>query len=393
MNKDKIKNILIISYLYFPSEKIGAQRWTKIGKELIKKKHNISILSINNGEKLNDNHSFFKSKNLARILRSNPSNIYEKILYNFWIRVLPFFTKYNFYDLAVFDKKTIIEKAKKIIVKNDIEIVIATGAPFSLCYYNVELKMSFKNLVVINDFRDPWTWNDRYGYELISEKRKSRENKLEKKVIEKSDYILVPVNPMKEFLVQKYPHFKDKVKIIPHFFDLNKMPKELNKSPNKKISFIYGGTIYPGTIEWYEEFSNTIFGIYDNVSISLYSQNFNKDFKSKNGLINLNKGIKEKDLLKKISNADYYLACYPEIEKDFISTKFYQIIYLKTPIILISPKGILSDFIKHHDLGIHILPEEIKNINKGFLRNDFSFNFNVDDYELNIVTNKLLELM
>ena len=393
MNKDKIKNILIISYLYFPSEKIGAQRWTKIGKELIKKKHNISILSINNGEKLNDNHSFFKSKNLSKILRSNPVKFHEKFLYNFWIRVLPFFTKYNFYDLAVFDKKTIIEKAKKIIVKNDIEIVIATGAPFSLCYYNVELKMSFKNLVVINDFRDPWTWNDRYGYELISEKRKSRENKLEKKVIEKSDYILVPVNPMKEFLVQKYPHFKDKVKIIPHFFDLNKMPKELNKSPNKKISFIYGGTIYPGTIEWYEEFSNTIFGIYDNVSISLYSQNFNKDFKSKNGLINLNKGIKEKDLLKKISNADYYLACYPEIEKDFISTKFYQIIYLKTPIILISPKGILSDFIKHHDLGIHILPEEIKNINKGFLRNDFSFNFNVDDYELNIVTNKLLELM
>tara|TARA_Y100000385_G_scaffold284490_1_gene342566 strand:- start:648 stop:1829 length:1182 start_codon:yes stop_codon:yes gene_type:complete len=393
MKNDKIKNILIISYLYFPSEKIGAQRWTKIGKELIKKKHNISVLSIDNGEKLNDNHSFFKTKSLASILRSKPSNIYEKILYNFWIRVLPFFTKYNFYDLAIFDKKNVIEKAKKIIINNKIDIVIATGAPFSLCYYNVELKKSFKNLVVINDFRDPWTWNNRYGHELLSEKRKSREIKLEKEVVEKSDYVLVPVNPMKEFLISKYPTFKDKVKIIPHFFDLDKMPKELNRLPNKKINFIYGGSIYPGTMHWYEEFSNAINSSYDKVSISIYSQNFIEDFKSKNGLINLKKGIKETELMHKIKNSDYYIACYPEIEKDFISTKFYQIIYLKTPIILISPKGVLSEFIKLYDLGIHILPDQIKNIDKGFLRNDFSFNFNVDDYDLNKVTNKLLELI
>ena len=393
MNKDKIKNILIISYLYFPSEKIGAQRWTKIGKELIKKNHNLSILSINNGEKLNDNHSFFKSKKIAKILRSNPSNIYEKILYNFLIRILPFFTKYNFYDLAIFDKRSVIEKAKKIIVKNKIDIVIATGAPFSLCYYNIELKKDFKNLVVINDFRDPWTWNKRYGYELLKEKRKYREIKLEKEVVEKSDYILVPVSPMKEFLTSKYPNYKDKFKIIPHFFDLDKMPKELNKFPNNEINFIYGGSIYPGTMKWYEKFSNAIFNSYEKVSINLYSQNFTKDFKSKNGLINLKKGIIESELLQKIKNSDYYVACYPEIEKDFVSTKFYQIIFLKTPIILISPNGKLSEFIKNHDLGIHILPEEIKNIDKGFLRKDFSFNFNVKDYNLSNVTNQLLELL
>lgn len=393
MEKDNIKNILIISYLYFPSKKIGAQRWTKIGNELIKKKHNLSILSINNGGKLNDNHSFYKSKNLANILRSSPVKIHEKIVYNFWIRVLPFITKYNFYDLTVFDKKTIIEKAKKIIIKNKIDIVIATGAPFSLCYYNVELKIFFKNLLIINDFRDPWTWNNRYGYELLSKKRRHRENELEKKVIEKSDYVLVPVNPMKDFLISKYPNFKDRFKIIPHFFDLDEMPTHLNKLPNKKTNFIYGGSIYPGTMEWYEEFSNSIFNSYDNVSISLYSQNFKKDFKSNNGLINLKKGIKETELLQKIKNSDYYIACYPEIEKDFISTKFYQIIYLKIPIILISPKGLLSDFIKLYDLGIHVLPEDIKNIDSGFLRNDFSFNFNVEAYNLSVVTNKLLELM
>ena len=394
MNKDKIKNILIISYLYSRSEKIGAQRWTKIGNELIKKKHNISILSTNNGEKLNDNHSFFKSKNLSRSLRSNPVKFYEKILYNFWIRVLPFFTKYNFYDLAVFDKKNVVNEAKKIIFKNKIDIVIATGAPFSLCYYNIELKKYFKNLVLINDFRDPWTWNNEYGFELLSEKRKSRENKLEKVVVEKSDYILVPVNPMKDFLILKYPSYKDKFKVIPHFYDANEMPKKIKKSTNKiYINFIYGGTIYPGTMQWYEQFSNAIFNSYDKASINLYSHNFNNDFKSKNGLINLKKGIKETELLQKIRNSDYYIACYPESDKDFISTKFYQIIFLKTPIILISPNGLLSEFIKFHDLGIHILPDEIKNIDNGFLRNDFSFNFNVKDYNISNVTNQLLELL
>ena len=130
---------------------------------------------------------------------------------------------------------------------------------------------------------------------------------------------------MKEFLDQKYAHFKDKVKIIPHFFDINEMPEELNKSPNKKMSFIYGGTIYQGTIKWYEEFSNAISAIYGNVSISLYSYDLKLDCKSENGLIKLKKGIKETDLLIKICNADYYITVIQKLIKTLFRQNFIKL--------------------------------------------------------------------
>ena len=43
--KNNQKNFLIISYLYYPSKKIGAQRWTKIGKSLKNKNINWDLIN------------------------------------------------------------------------------------------------------------------------------------------------------------------------------------------------------------------------------------------------------------------------------------------------------------------------------------------------------------
>ncbi len=391
--KNNQKNFLIISYLYYPSKKIGAQRWTKIGKSLKNKNINLFVLSTNCGLELNDQHFFFKTSYPAKVLKSNPVTFFQKIKYNFWIKILPLFTHFNFYDVAVFDKKTILKKANKIIQQNNIDVVIASGAPFSICYYTALLKNNYDNLKVINDFRDPWTWNNRYGYNLLSAPKKIKENDAEKYVIENSDYITTPVEPMCTYLRSKYPNHSKKIKILPHFFDfdsMSKIKKKLKKS--NTLSFIYGGTIYDGTLDWYETFAKTVVNNIKDVSFNLYSQSLSSDSNSQSGLLNFRKGIKEENLLQKIENSSFYLACYPEIEKDFVSTKFYQIIFLKTPIILIAPRGELSKFIIKHDIGIHILPDEIHTFKLNMMKRDFSFNIQIQNYSLDKITDYLLSL-
>lgn len=390
--KNHQKNFLIISYLYYPSKKIGAQRWTKIGRSLKNKNINLFILSTDCGSEFNDHHFFFKTRYPANVLKTNPVTFFQKLKYNFWIKILPLLTPFNFYDVAVFDKKTILKKANKIIQENNIDVVIASGAPFSICYYTAQLKKNYVNLKVINDFRDPWTWNNRYGFNLLSSSKKAKENNAEKYVIENSDYITTPVEPMRKYLKTKYPNYSKKIKIIPHFFDLASMPKVKKKSITNTLNFIYGGTIYDGTLDWYETFARTVSNKIKDVSFNLYSQSLSSDYKSQSGLLNFKKGIKEESLLQKIENASFYLACYPEIEKDFVSTKFHQIIFLKTPIILIAPRGELSKFILNHDIGIHILPDQIHTFEINMIKRDFSFNIEIQNYSLDKVTDHLLSL-
>ena len=112
--KNHQKNFLIISYLYYPSKKIGAQRWTKIGRSLKNKNINLFILSTDCGSEFNDHHFFFKTRYPANVLKTNPVTFFQKLKYNFWIKILPLFTHFNFYDVAVFDKKTILKKQIKL---------------------------------------------------------------------------------------------------------------------------------------------------------------------------------------------------------------------------------------------------------------------------------------
>ena len=66
------------------------------------------------------------------------------------------------------------------------------------------------------------------------------------------------------------------------------------------LSFIYGGTIYDGTVDWYETFAKTVVNNIKDVSFNLYSQSLSSDSNSQSGLLNFRKGIKEENLLKRL---------------------------------------------------------------------------------------------
>jgi hypothetical protein len=91
------------------------------------------------------------------------------------------------------------------------------------------------------------------------------------------------------------------------------------------------------------------------------------------------------------------LIVQPDFASDFISTKIYEIIYAKTPIILISKQGKLAEFITQNNLGIHISHDDIKQGLECLLEKkeaDFSFEkFPIDNYSYSSLTRELVSFL
>lgn len=85
---------------------------------------------------------------------------------------------------------------------------------------------------------------------------------------------------------------------------------------------------------------------------------------------------------------------FPESEKNYISTKFYEIIYAQTPFLYIGPSGRTSEFITQYQLGVHILPENIETELPNYLEGNISCNFNlfpINNYTYDSITRSFIE--
>jgi hypothetical protein len=100
---------------------------------------------------------------------------------------------------------------------------------------------------------------------------------------------------------------------------------------------------------------------------------------------------------KKISQYDFVLIIQPFSAKDFITTKIYEVIYLKIPIILISSEGKLSQFIIENNLGYYISIDNFKDDFELFMtksKNDLNFDdFCIDDFSFEKLTQELISYL
>jgi hypothetical protein len=127
----------------------------------------------------------------------------------------------------------------------------------------------------------------------------------------------------------------------------------------------------------------------------VYGENIDvTNHKSENFEIRSLPRIKEEELFQEIKNSNYYFAFYPANFKDFISTKIYEIVALQIPIILVSKKGYLSDFIVDNKLGVFYDIEDMSllcdNLANSILITDFYPNYGIENYHIEAVIKDLL---
>jgi len=361
------RQILILSYTFPPSPSIGGRRWAKFAKHLKKAGNSVFVLkakiknitSSNSWNKDVENLDIYQFKsNYPRILESTPTSLIKKSFYHLTVLFLRYTHRGFIYDRSIFCKKTILSKASRIIEDKNIDTLIVSGAPFRLLYYATLLKKKYPEIRLISDLRDPWTWSKTgYGYHTLSQSNLSFEKRLEQKVIKESDLITAPVQPMIDYLQERYSLHQDKIVLLPHAFDEDDIDKAIVKETCEKIKLIYGGTIYQGSLTVLHKINDILnkgelkiqFDIYTNTKVSSIDQ----------GTVNIVPSIDSKSFLCKVGSSNYFISIVPDVYKDFIATKYYEIIACRTPIILISEKGLLSEFIIQNNLGYHITHENV----------------------------------
>ncbi|MBK7818313.1 MAG: hypothetical protein IPJ60_12810 [Sphingobacteriaceae bacterium] len=92
------------------------------------------------------------------------------------IRLINPLIKQNLFDRGYAWRKPLLNELEGIHRNKPIDVLVVTGAPFSLLYYGAEFKMRHKEIKYVVDFRDPWTWGGITEYRLCRHSRKDFRN-------------------------------------------------------------------------------------------------------------------------------------------------------------------------------------------------------------------------
>ena len=393
-------HIVIVSYLFPPSNAIGGRRWSKLCLALKDTGNEITVVTTN----ANQNQQFYQTEytgisfvelpnTYPEWMTGHTNSILDKLKYYFTVKFISFFSKQNYFDKTFASKKHCINTLKKIHSNNPIDVLICTGAPYSLLFYGALFKINYPTVKYIMDLRDPWTWCSYYGIPQMHRVKKMYQKYQELYSIKQSDLVCFPTDYMGLVLKEKYPDFSNKFYLLPHAFD----PKKFlisNCSINQKNGFIYGGTLYDG-IEPYLKSLSKVLRNYPNSSFNwnIYSSKISSNIKSifENQNVTFNDYIPESELFNKIHESAVYLMFYPIADKDLVSTKFFEIINIGIPILYIGEEGEVSKFIVSNKCGAHILPKNIESEMPKYLNGDVPYQknyFDVSQFTFDKVSHK-----
>jgi hypothetical protein len=209
----------------------------------------------------------------------------------------------------------------------------------------------------------------------------------------------VPSDDMLRFLKTRYSDQKDKIVLLPHFFD----PAEILVKPkviHSKVRFVMYGNIYE-TIDHYIDKTIELFSRYpDEITLDIYTDKLFHSERFRNaGLTNVKffPQLNPKLLFDRFENYDYVLLLNPAYNKNNISTKFYEIIYSRTPIVMLGDYGLGAEFVVSNNLGIFAdlatADFEFEKIVKGQSQLKYNYDFNVDNYTLRNVTLQIIKIL
>ncbi|RMD91123.1 MAG: hypothetical protein D6813_08140, partial [Calditrichaeota bacterium] len=124
--------------------------------------------------------------------------------------------------------------------RKDIDLIFATGFPWSTLLLGMRLKSALHRPIVI-DLRDAWSLSSHPVWKNIPLHRI-----LELKIMKNADKILFTSENTTEDYKQLYPELADKMLCIPNGFDPQDFGQAVQKHYNKsngKLKFIYAGSL------------------------------------------------------------------------------------------------------------------------------------------------------
>lgn len=371
------KHILIVCFGFPPHPGIGGRRWAKFAKYLAKAGYEVHVIR-NTGHYTTYTGKSFWEKDIdsphihihdvwcPEIPLIPSKNIIAKIFNRIKLILLHLLSKGSPYDPALFWKSFLHKKAEELIEKYNIHHVIATGAPFRVLYYTALLKKKHPEIFLLCDYRDPWYGAHNYGMNSVSRTRLAHEHAMEATIIETADAITAPSDlfvghPLREQVMPKFrllQHAADPDDFAGVDFDVP------TPSIENGLDIVYGGALYVGiektlialskilsSNEW--RGPKVVFHIYSPDFAAAWTSELSPD------VFRLYPPIDATALMQKIVAAHATMIVLADHNKNFHTTKFFELKLLPRLIFYIGPNGSVSKTIANQNLGYSIIDDNI----------------------------------
>ena len=237
----KNKKILVISHVYYPDSRVGAKRFGNLVPFFVDHFAEVHVLTIPG----NQIPSLDPSLSPAGIVHHAPmlprfpmnrDNIFNRIRTRLWVQHLCLLDGYSGWILPA------AIKAIDIINTYKIDIIIATGPPFSTAMVGVFASKTTKKKLIL-DYRDPWT--------TITRNFPSSYGKMinffsEKLALRTASAFVFCSTIMKNDFEIKFHHKKNNAYVLTNGYTaLNPEIQPLTTN-NGKFTMFYAGNFYGG---------------------------------------------------------------------------------------------------------------------------------------------------
>jgi glycosyltransferase involved in cell wall biosynthesis len=416
------KKVIIVCYTFPPSPGIGGRRWVKFAKYFKAKGIDVKIICAKSENK-NDvsqwcsdldtlhNDIIYQDTNAPYyIANKSPKTFFGKILYR-WHHLKDLIKHKGYIYDSSLNWKPILQSKIVELYKQGYNNVIVTGGPFESCVQVAELKKTWPQLNVIVDFRDFWTTNETsFSYKYLTDKRMFTEKLKEKFIVENVDYVVSVYDELTDYFKQKVNRKDLKFLTIPNGFDeLDFQALEsVNEFSVANLNVVFTGTYYDTAFDLFKSFimeftnlKNNNFDVFERIHFHFYGyvpssvKNIVNELSIKNihfyGTIPLN------EVYSKIKYAD---ACCVFLTDDYsfsFSTKFYEYLSQKKPILVFSNGGIAGEFVEQKKIGFNLVAGNIEN---GLLKiyeekesMRFNEDFDISSYNISNLADRFIEIL
>ncbi len=350
-----MRKVLLIADEFPPVGGAGVQRTIKFVKYL--RKYGYEPIIFTRG----DNHIALRDDTMVKeipnnvvVIRTKP---YDLLYQNKLIH------KALYYKLLIpdgrwlwqlFSRKILLE----VIKKYQPELIYSTSFPYSDHLLAKYVKKKMPHIPWVADFRDEWTNNPYFHYNII---RRLIEKKQEKNILSKCDSLITNTPFMGDNFIKSYPFIKDKMHIIPNGYDPDDYANLVkSKDKNKNMMITYTGSLYGNRKPdaFLQAFANCI-DTCPNMHVTFVGQINSEQIKPLIDDLKINNNVSfvsylpHKDSIKKLYESDVSLLIEGKGNLPFYTGKIFEYMYLSNPILAIIPyNGAAAQLIRQTRCGV-----------------------------------------
>lgn len=346
-----------------------------------------------------ENRVHFFDSGYPAIIQTVPNTLLRKLKYHIILQFLKLKIKGNYYDRSAMCKGQLLAEVEKYVGMGYADIIISVG-PFMYAKYLLSIKERFPDVRLYLDVRDPWTNNKTaFGYWNLSPERFRFEKNAEKEVVENYDRIYTVADGIGEFFVKEYKVKREKVTTLHNGFDPSDFD-DINEGQQARNILIFTGNLYEKAeksflmlidqlkrlksenSDFFERYECHFYGEIHPSFAHYFSGDINLLYKGK---------IPLHEVFDKIVQSRACLLFLTDDLNFSFSTKFFEYLSQKKPIIVFSDPGNTGKFVEEHNIGRQANSSNLLSIIDDIENNRFyNKGYDISEFELGHLTERLL---